>query len=62
MENPIRNWDQLDFYTSCKRAQAAWAYIELTHRNMLQEKKEIETNPEQERIELAVLYVNCRTH
>ncbi|AAC68323.1 VIT1/CCC1 transporter family protein [Chlamydia trachomatis] len=46
------------FYTSCKRAQAAWAYIELTHRNMLQEKKEIETNPEQERIELAVLYAN----
>lgn len=27
------------FYTSCKCAQSAWAYMELTHRNMLQEKK-----------------------
>ncbi|WP_080125746.1 VIT1/CCC1 transporter family protein [Chlamydia suis] len=46
------------FYTSCKCAQSAWAYMELTHRNMLQEKKEIEAHPEQERMELRVLYAN----
>ncbi|AAF38981.1 hypothetical protein C6H88_00535 [Chlamydia muridarum str. Nigg] len=46
------------FYTACRRAQSAWAYMELTHRNMLQEKKEIEEHPEQERIELKVLYAN----
>ena len=46
------------FYTGCRRAHAAWAYMELTHRNMLQEKKEVEEHPEQELLELKALYAN----
>ncbi|SPN73981.1 VIT family [Chlamydia serpentis] len=46
------------FYHGCLKARKAWAYIELTHRSMLQEKNEIEENLNQEKIELRVLFEN----
>ncbi|EPP34591.1 VIT family protein [Chlamydia ibidis] len=46
------------FYRGCLKAKKAWSYMELSHRCMLQEKKEIESNPLQERQELKAIYAN----
>ncbi|WP_100934258.1 VIT1/CCC1 transporter family protein [Candidatus Chlamydia corallus] len=46
------------FYHGCLKARKVWAYIELSHRSMLEEKNEIEKNFDQERIELRVLFEN----
>lgn len=44
------------FFRSAMSAREAWAYMELTHRSIHQEKDEIDTNFEQEKIELAAIY------
>ncbi|MEF9496923.1 VIT1/CCC1 transporter family protein [Chlamydia sp. 04-14] len=46
------------FYRGCLKAKKAWSYMELSHRFMLQEKEEIEKHPEQERLELNVIFKN----
>ncbi|AAP05638.1 VIT1/CCC1 transporter family protein [Chlamydia caviae] len=46
------------FYRGCLKAKKAWSYMELSHRFMLQEKEEIEQHPEQERLELHVIFKN----
>lgn len=44
------------FYRSCRAARNAWAYMELCHRSIWQEKVEIDRNPEQEREELDAIF------
>ncbi|SYX09357.1 VIT family [Chlamydia poikilotherma] len=46
------------FYRGCLKAKKAWSYMELSHRFMLQEKEEIEKHPEQELLELNVIFKN----
>lgn len=44
------------FYLGCMQARKAWAHMELSHRFMLEEKYEVDNNPEGERLELTSIY------
>lgn len=44
------------FFQSALVSRRAWSYMELAHRYISQEKEEIETNFEQEKIELGAIY------
>ncbi|WP_201456377.1 VIT1/CCC1 transporter family protein [Chlamydia sp. 17-3921] len=46
------------FYQGAAKAKRAWSYMELSHRSMFQEKKEIEQNLDQEKEELRVLFAD----
>ncbi|ANH78665.1 VIT1/CCC1 transporter family protein [Candidatus Chlamydia sanziniae] len=46
------------FYHGCLTARKAWAYMELSHRSMLQEKEEIENHLDQEKAELRVIFTH----
>lgn len=46
------------FYSGCMQARKAWAYLELCHRYLWQEKMEIDQNFKQECEELQAIYYN----